>query len=280
MESFMNCKTLKIFIAAVLLLLFNSSSFAQDSTDFQTDTTYTLDEEDSIATLEEIPEDTAIVKTAFDTGNDSLQRWKSRRDFSYIMYLDSLLRKEKNLRSDTVSINKNTGKKRRVTASSKESDSNNFLNSFPLKIFFWAVAIFFIGFIIYKLFLNDGIFAKRNTKVTGEQTENEHEGLNEYSEYDGLIGEAEARNDYNLSTRYLYLQTLKKLADSDVIIYSPDKTNYSYVKGLSNKNYWQDFASLTLNYEYVWYGKFVISSEHYKQMKEQFNSFNKKVQAI
>lgn len=277
MEPFMNCKTLKIFIAAVLLLVVNSHSFAQDSTDFQPDTTYTLDEEDSIATLEEIPEDTAIVKTAFDTGNDSLQRWKSSRDFSYIMYLDSLLRKEKNLRSDTVSIDKNTGKKRRVTASSNESDSNNFLNSFPLKIFFWAVAIFFIGFIIYKLFLTDGIFAKRNIKVREDQIENEPEGLNEYSEYDGLIGEAEARSDYNLSTRYLYLQTLKKLADRDLILYSPGKTNYSYVKELSNQNYRQEFASLTLNYEYVWYGKFVISSGQYRQLKEEFNSFNKKV---
>lgn len=277
MEPFMNCKTLKIFIAAVLLLVVNSHSFAQDSTDFQPDTTYTLDEEDSIATLEEIPEDTAIVKTAFDTGNDSLQRWKSSRDFSYIMYLDSLLRKEKNLRSDTVSIDKNTGKKRRVTASSNESDSNNFLNSFPLKIFFWAVALFFIGFIIYKLFLTDGIFAKRNIKVREDQIENEPEGLNEYSEYDGLIGEAEARSDYNLSTRYLYLQTLKKLADRDLILYSPGKTNYSYVKELSNQNYRQEFASLTLNYEYVWYGKFVISSGQYRQLKEEFNSFNKKV---
>lgn len=264
-------------MAGVLLLVFNSHSFAQDSTDFQPDTTYTLDEEDSIATLEEIPEDTAIVKTAFDTGNDSLQRWKSSRDFSYIMYLDSLLRKEKNLRSDTVSIDKNTGKKRRVTASSNESDSNNFLNSFPLKIFFWAVALFFIGFIIYKLFLTDGIFAKRNIKVREDQIENEPEGLNEYSEYDGLIREAETKSDYNLSTRYLYLQTLKKLADRDLILYSPGKTNYSYVKELSNQNYRQEFASLTLNYEYVWYGKFVISSGQYRQLKEEFNSFNKKV---
>lgn len=273
----MNCKTLNFFIAAVLLLIFTSHSFAQDSTDFQSDTTYISDDEDSIDNFVEIPEDTTIVKTAFDTGNDSLQRWKRSRDFAYIMYLDSLLRKEKGLRMDTVSIDKNTGKKRRAAAFSAENNSNNFLNSFPLQIFFWAIAIFFIGIIIYKLFLTNGIFAKRNTKLTEDQTENEPKGLNEYSEYDGFIREAEVMNDYNLATRYLYLRTLKKLADSDLILYSPDKTNYSYVKELSNENYRQEFASLTLNYEYVWYGKFVISSRRYQQLKEQFNSFNKKV---
>ncbi len=276
----MNCKVVDFFIIALLVLVFGSHSFAQDSTNFQTDTTNTTSDEDSIDDVVDIPGDTAIIKTAFDTGDDSLQKWKSSADFAYVRYLDSLLRKEKNLKADTTSIDKNTGKRRRVTISSAESNSGNFLNSFPLQIFFWTIAILFIGFIIYKLFLTNGIFAKRNTKVTGDQIENEPQGLNEYSEYDALIRDAEAKSDYNLSTRYLYLQTLKKLADSDVIIYSPDKTNYSYVKGLSNKNYGQDFASLTLNYEYVWYGKFVISSGHYKQMKEQFNSFNKKVQAI
>ena len=190
------------------------------------------------------------------------------------------MRKEKNLKTDTTSIDNNTGKKRRVTTLSTESNSGNFLNSFPLQIFFWTIAILFMGFIIYKLFLTNGIFAKRNTKVAGDQIENEPQGLNKYSEYDALIRDAEAKGDYNLSTRYLYLQTLKKLADSDVIIYSPDKTNYSYVKELSDRNYGQDFASLTLNYEYVWYGKFVINSGHYKQLKEKFNSFNKKVQTI
>lgn len=255
----------------------NSYSFAQDSINSQTDTTYSFNDEDSTDNLVEVPYDTAIVKAAFNTGIDSLQKWKSSHDFAYIMYLDSLLRKEKGLRMDTVSIDKNTGKKRRASSSPAENNSDNFVNSFPLQIFFWAVAIFFIGFIIYKLFLTNGIFAKRNTKVTEGRAEDEPEGLNAYSEYDRLIREAEFKNDYNLSTRYLYLQTLKKLADNDLILYSPDKTNYSYVKELSNQNYNQEFASLTRNYEYIWYGKFVINPDSYQQLKEQFNLFNKKL---
>ena len=67
------------------------------------------------------------------------------------------------------------------------------------------------------------------------------------------------------------------MADHQLILYAPDKTNYSYVKELADRNYKQDFATLTLNYEYVWYGKFNLSQEHYGQLKNQFNSFNKMI---
>ncbi len=269
----MNCRAQRFLIIAVCSLIFYSHSFAQDSLDLQTDTTYSPEYEDSSGNLSEIPADTAIVETAFDISDDSLQRWKGSRDFAYIAYLDSLLKKQKGLRMDTVSVGNSEKKK----SSSASSGGNNFLNSFLLQIFFWAVAIFFICYIIYKLFITNGIFLKRNTKIGDPQTEGEPEGLNEYSEYDNLINDAESKSDYNLSTRYLYLQTLKKLADRDLILYSPDKTNYNYVKELSNQSYRQEFASLTLNYEYAWYGKFEINNERYRKLKGQFFSFNKQV---
>ncbi|MEP6584497.1 MAG: hypothetical protein ABJA90_09520 [Ginsengibacter sp.] len=276
MGSSMNCNSFRLFIVTLLLSCFSSYSSAQDSTGIQSDSTYSSDYEDSIDLLADVPEDTTLSKTAFNIDNDSLQKWKSSRDFAYIAYLDSLLRNEKDLKMDTVSIDKNTGKKTRKVSSSNKN-SGKFLNGLPLQMFFWALAIFFIGFIIYKLFFANGIFAKTNTKIPEEQANIEPEGLNEHSAYENLIREAESKSDYNLSTRYLYLQTLKKLADKDLILYSPEKTNYSYVRELSKQNYMQQFASLTLNYEYVWYGKFVVSSVHYEQLKEQFNSFNKKV---
>ena len=64
----MNCKTLKFFIATVLLLMFTRHSFAQDPTDAQPDTTYISSDEDSTGNLVDIPDDTVIVKTAFDNG--------------------------------------------------------------------------------------------------------------------------------------------------------------------------------------------------------------------
>lgn len=269
----MNCKMLKFFIGIIFLWLTTSHVFAQDSTDYQLDSTFST-EDDSLDEIVDLPEDTSITKTAFNSGDDTLRKWKNSSDFAYVSYLDSLLKNEKDLRADTVSIDAKTGKKRRGSVSAMSS-SGSFLNSFPLQIFFWAVAIFFIGFIIYKLFFTGGFFTKRNKKVLEEQDEEEPEGLSEYSEYDNLIRQAETAKDYNLSTRYLYLQTLKKLTDRQLILYAPDKTNYSYVKELADLNYKRDFSTLTVNYEYVWYGKFNLSPEHYGQLKNQFNLFNK-----
>ena len=80
-----------------------------------------------------------------------------------------------------------------------------------------------------------------------------------------------------LPPRYLYLQSLKKLSDNELILFSPDKTNRIYVKELSDRIYQSEFAYLTLNYEYVWYGKFAINLSRYEQLKEQFILFNKKI---
>ncbi|MEO6290327.1 MAG: hypothetical protein ABIO76_10415 [Ginsengibacter sp.] len=272
----MNCKFFRLLVLTILLLNFNRHSFAQSGSGPHQDTLFVAEDQGDTINTSEIAEDTAIIKTVFDIGIDSFQQWKSSRDFSYMTYLDSILRKETGLRSDTVSIDQGTGKKRKAVTA-KENNSANFLNSLPLKIFFWAAAIFFIGFIIYKLFLTESFFAKRNIKITDEASDETPQGLSDYLKYNDLIYEAEAKSDYNLCTRYLYLQTLKKLADSDLISYCPDKTNDSYVKELLGKGYRHDFASLTLNYEYVWYGKFVITSAQYRELKEQFFSFNKKV---
>ena len=294
MELFMNCKILKFFILIIFLSLATSCAFAQDSTkEYQVDSTYSVDhnypqdstgdfdstyiaDADSLDEIIDLPEDTSLTKTAFNSSDDTLRKWKNSSDFAYVSYLDSLLKKEKDLRTDTVSIDAKTGRKRRGSVSAMSS-SGTFLNSFPLQIFFWVAAIFFIGFIIYKLFFTGGLFMVKNKKVSEDLEEAEPEGLSEYSEYDNLIREAEGAKDYNLSTRYLYLQTLKKLADRQLILYAPDKTNYSYVKELADRNYKQDFATLTLSYEYVWYGKFNVSPEHYEQLKNQFNSFNKMI---
>ena len=67
----MNCKVVNFFIIALLMFVFGSHSFAQDSTGFQTDTPYATIDEDSIDDV--VAGDTAIIKTAFDIGDDSLQ---------------------------------------------------------------------------------------------------------------------------------------------------------------------------------------------------------------
>jgi hypothetical protein len=273
----MNCKLLKFCRIPILLFFFNSYSFAQKNNQVATDTSIASVEEDSVNNDYENGADTLIIKSVFESTNDSILKLKQGREFGYMAYLDSLLRKKTDLRIDTVSIDKGAVNKSRRSIDSATDNSKSFLNSFPVKIFFWIVAFFFIAFILYKLFFTGGLFAKGSVKGDDEPANKEPEILNEYSEYNILIHEAELKNDFNLSIRYLYLQSLKKLADSKLIIFSPDKANNLYVQELAGRSYLQEFAFLTLNYEYVWYGRFTIDITRYQKLKKEFILFNKKV---
>ena len=155
---------------------------------------------------------------------------------------------------------------------------NRFLNSLPIRIFFWTLALFFIGFIFYKIFFKNGIFdGLKSRKRRNEDEEDSVESLGEFSEYDALIAEAESNNNFNLSSRYLYLKTLKTLYDKGLINFSPDKTNGEYLQEMSSHPYHGQFVALTRNYEYAWYGTFLISEAQYKKLKRQFIEFNKKI---
>jgi hypothetical protein len=274
----MNCKLFKFCWIFILPAFFISYSFAQKNNRVSTDSSANTEGEDSMNNDYENVADTQIIKAVVDNTNDSIIKWKRSREFGYMAYLDSMLRKKTDLRIDTVSIDKGTINRTRATTNSPGSDnSNSFLNSFGVRFFFWIIAILFVGFILYKLFLTGGLFAKGNTKAVDESAHKETEILNDYSAYNLLIREAESKNDFNLSIRYLYLQSLKKLADNELISFSPDKANNLYVQELSGHRYQQGFAFLTRNYEYVWYGKFIIDRTQYQKLKEEFILFNKKV---
>src|ERR1019366_4996640 len=217
----MNCNGIKFYWIFILLFFFTSSSFAQN-TESASDSCGAAMALDSTVSDADNTGDTIITKIFFESSNDSILKWKQRPEFAYMAYLDSLLKKKKNdLRMDTISIDKNAGSSKSKAFSMPSSSSNNFLNSFPLQIFFWFIAILFIGFILYKLFFKGGLFIKGNLKNDNEPAYEEPEKLSKYSAYNEFIYEAESKNDFNLAVRYLYLQSLKKLYDRELILFSP-----------------------------------------------------------
>ncbi|MEO8412778.1 MAG: hypothetical protein ABI472_03935 [Ginsengibacter sp.] len=270
---------MKFCCLSVLLFIFSNYGFAQkNSPDTEEDTAVSRVITDSVNSDYALPADTVISRTVFDAANDSIAKWKQTPGFGYMVYLDSLLRKKTNLRIDTFSIDTNSGSRRsNTTFSTNNPNANRILNSFPVQIFFWVIAVFFIGFVVYKLFFTGNLFTKRKRKFNQETAAEEPEKLNEYAAYNLLIYEAESQNDYNLAIRYLYLQSLKRLADRELILFSPDKTNKIYVEELNGRVYQNEFASLTSNYEYVWYGRFAIDGARYHHQKDKFISFNKRV---
>ena len=139
------------------------------------------------------------------------------------------------------------------------------------------MAVLFVLFIVYNLFLTEGVFRKRTTASKSAAPEVEEEIINNKSDFEVLIKQAVQTGNYRLAVRYQYLQTLHKLADKKLIELAADKTNYQYVREITHQNYQNDFAALTLNYEYVWYGEFTIEENIYKTMNTGFSQFNNKL---
>ena len=274
----MNFNLLKIWCIVLMLLCCNSYNYAQRDTGnaSTTDSSGVPMITDSInGNIEEIP-DTAITKTVFNNSRDSILAWKHNPAFGYILFLDSLLKTNKNfLKVDTVKLSNNRTRRSSENIS-RENYSNNFFNRLPVKMFFWSLAIIFIAIVLYKLFLTGGLFEKRMDHYKKGPVKEEPTELSDYAAYYSYIGEAESKNDFNLATRYLYLQLLKKLSDKELILFTSEKTNNVYVTELSGWNYQYEFSELTRNYEYVWYGKFAIDISYYGQLKEKFLSINNK----
>ena len=77
--------------------------------------------------------------------NTQIIKWKQSREFSYMHYLDSLLRKQKDLRTDTVSIDEKSGTINRIHQHTRHpSPLNIILNSWPLRLLLLLVTSFFL----------------------------------------------------------------------------------------------------------------------------------------
>jgi len=80
--------------------------------------------------------------------------------------------------------------------------------------------------------------------------------------------------NYRLAVRLLYLNALKKLSDRQLIDWQPEKTNQNYIDELKDLDKKRLFKSLTLQFEYVWYGEFYIDQENFADIKSLFDQFN------
>jgi hypothetical protein len=215
----------------------------------------------------DILSDTTVYITSIKIYPDTVAAWKNNKRFAYMKDIDSLLKIKQQEELDA--LNKRL-----------KSRPNTFFqklfSSGILQLLFWAVAIAFVLLILYKLFLSNGIF-KRNVARSPVNEVPEEEKIATVADYDKLIHQSIKLGDYRMAVRYLFLKTLVQLADKELLHYAADKTNYQYVQeiGAGKKN---EFASLVLNYEYVWYGNFALNAELFTAIEKIFTSFNSKIQ--
>jgi len=138
-----------------------------------------------------------------------------------------------------------------------------------------GVVIVLVVFIAIKLTgLDYKLFARKSKPVHipfEESLENIHE-IN----FDDQIEKALVSSSYRLAVRLLYLKTLKILSDQEQIVWKVGKTNKAYILELSEENLRQEFAALTHQFEYIWYGDFFIDRSSFERIHHSFNQFNTK----
>jgi hypothetical protein len=237
-----------------------------------------LYDDEGVSTVVEAPkedEEKVFVEKAIDTSlypnqlviaNDTVQQVKTMEQLAYARYLDSMLRAAQ----DNQKKGESKQQEQRLNFD-PPSVSLGFLT--PI---LWILGIGFVGFILYTLFLRDGAFRK-NTKKAPVSEEAQPEEVKPGSDMDRLIRQALQNKNYRLAIRYQYLNCLYKLAEKGLVQFAVDKTNYQYVSELTNAQLRNEFAKLTLHYEYAWYGEFDIDEPLYQKIEPGLTAFYNKI---
>lgn len=100
----------------------------------------------------------------------------------------------------------------------------------------------------------------------------------EQVDFDKLIKQALKDNNYRLATRYMYLKTLKVLANKKTIEWHYDKTNNDYLNEIKDSKLKALFKRISYIYDYVWYGEFPIDEDSFNKNKNDFNQLIKSSQ--
>jgi hypothetical protein len=225
--------------------------------------TVAVDEEYYEDEEEEVTADTTLLQTRWNYPMDSIQRIRNEKDFEYASELDSLLRKRQEL----------------LLKKKKEAKPKNPVNIFPIiRAVLWILLIGALLFVLYKVFLSDrGLFA---SPTRNKNLEVEEESLTDQGYIEPQLNEAIRNGNYRLAIRFLYLQSLSRLADKGWLQLSPDKTNYQYVRELAKPQLKQSFARITLHYEYAWYGDFTIAADVFEPVKQEFEQFQQSIKQL
>jgi hypothetical protein len=203
---------------------------------------------------------------------DSLKSWKENKRYAWINNLDSLLKDKQKKEDEEMKANINTGR----NLSNGISAFDRILGSGILKIILWIIAGCVILFIIQNLFLSNGIFSSGGKKAKNVVVEQEEVDNNMESDFESLQRKAYAAGDLRMAMRYLFLKTLQKLNDRELIRFAVDKTNTAYARELpaAKRN---EFASLALYYEYIWYGNIAVQKQTFDGIENKFNEFLKRI---
>ncbi|SEW55432.1 DUF4129 domain-containing protein [Chitinophaga arvensicola] len=129
-------------------------------------------------------------------------------------------------------------------------------------------------FLVYLFMKSNGMSFFRKPQLVEGLTEIAEEDLHSAEEYEEKIRAAVAAGETRQAIRWWYLYTLFQLAGRELIVPGKEKTNNDYLRSMRNSPLYKRFATLTLDYEYIWYGGFEISPDNFSTIHQEFRDFN------
>jgi len=144
-----------------------------------------------------------------------------------------------------------------------------------LKALPYLAALLFVYLIFRFLIGIDLIRLKQNNKKNLNKVYlSDEERIIQEEDLNKLIEEAVRNKQYRLAVRYYYLNMLKKLINKGLIQWHNEKTNRDYVREMANDQRAPYFKNLTFIYDYVWYGNYHPAENEFKEIENDFKSFN------
>jgi hypothetical protein len=92
-------------------------------------------------------------------------------------------------------------------------------------------------------------------------------------DFDSLLQAALAKHDYRNAVRLVFLQSLKILADKQLIDWQAGKTNHDYLNEVQPPDVKKGLGQLSYYFDYAWYGGFSVSENQYSRVKSIFDSW-------
>lgn len=151
-----------------------------------------------------------------------------------------------------------------------------------LRIFVWiAVAVFIAVLLRYLLGLKR---PPKNNRVqkgasSGADLQAIEEDLPE-ARLEDFLQEAIKNKEYSLAVRLYYLVLLQGLTHKKLVSWQKDKTNNQYIQELGGTPLQDDFRSVTLLFEQVWYGDQVPDQSTFEAMVPEFQAFAQRIQDL
>lgn len=145
------------------------------------------------------------------------------------------------------------------------------------QIILWTISIAAVAIVIWLLSRSDMVsLIRQKPKATAFNFMDVIEDLDKIN-FEERIKAALADNDLRLATRWHYLKILFLMDKSKLIAFASYKTNVEYRYELKSTKHQHVFIRLSYIYEHVWYGKFIIGINDYKEKEIEFNEFEKQL---